>query len=83
MPSNKYKSAIHRYARLNEKKEIRPANLDDEQLSMLSEYVINDWLSTNAEVQKEIQPYLQFRDKIVIIDGVAIKGKRIIVPALL
>ena len=37
--------------------EPRLPTLDDEHLGMLSEYVLHGWLSTKAEVQKELQPY--------------------------
>ena len=31
------------------------------------------------EVQRDLQPYWSFRDKIVVIDGIIMKGKRIII----
>ena len=62
---------------------IRSVTIDDEYLSMLSEYVLCSWPSTRADVKKDIQQYWLFRDKIVIIDRIASKGRRIIIPALL
>ena len=59
------------------------ATLDGEHLGMLSELMLYSWPSTKTEVQKELQPYLLFRDEIAIIDRIAMKGKRIIVLAAL
>ena len=49
---------------------------------------IVDWLSrqacqppTRAEVQKELQWYWSFIDEIAIIDVIAMKGERIIIPS--
>ena len=63
--------------------EIRSATVDNEQLSMLSEYVLHSWPSMRAVVQKELQMYWSFRDDIVIIDGITIKDERIITPVSL
>ena len=59
----------------------RLATLDDKYIGLLSELVLHSWPSTEAEVQKDLQPYWSFRDKIAIIDGIAVKGRRIIIPA--
>ena len=50
-------------------------------LGMLLEYVLCGWLSTKATVPKELQPYRSFIDEITIIDGIAMTGRRITVPA--
>ena len=63
--------------------QIRLATLDYEPLGILSGYVCHNWPSTKAEVQKQLQPCWLFKDEIAIFDGIAMKGKRIIVPALL
>ena len=38
------------------------------------------WL-VQAEIQEELQLYLSFRDEISSIDWIALRGKRIILPA--
>ena len=43
---------------------------------MLLEYVFNGWPSRKAEVQ-DLQPYWSFRDEILIIDRITMKGRRI------
>ena len=62
--------------------EIRHATLEDDKMGALSTCVIHGWPSTRTEVIKE-QPYLSFRDEVVVIDGIAIKGRiRKISPSL-
>ena len=41
--------------------------------------MLHDWPVTKAEVQKELEPYLSFRDEIAVIDRTAMKGIRMIV----
>ena len=60
--------------------EIRLATLDNEHLGMLSEYILHGWLSTKSEVQKDLHHTGHYKE-IGIIDGIVMKGRRIIVPA--
>ena len=55
----------------------------DGHLGMLSELALHCWPSKKAEVQKDLQPYWSFKDEIPIIDGIAVKGRRTIVPSAL
>ena len=64
-------------------KEIRMATQDNEHLVMVSEDVLFSWPLVKAEIQKELHPYLSFKAEISIIDGIAMKGRRIIVPEAL
>ena len=50
---------------------------------MLSELILHHWPSTKPEVQEDLQPYWSFRAKIAITDGIAMKSRRIIIPAAL
>ena len=43
----------------------------------LAELLLHGLLSTKAEVQMELQPYMSFIDKIIIIDGIGMKDKSI------
>ena len=63
--------------------DVRLATLENEHLGMLSAYVVHDWPSAQAEDWKELQPYRSSRDKIVIIDGIAMKSRIIIIPTSL
>ena len=57
--------------------EIRKAMSCDEYIGMLSELILCVWPST------KLQPYWSIRDEIAIIDGIAMKGRRIIIHAVL
>ena len=61
----------------------RSATIDDEHLRMLSEYVSCGWSSMRAEICKLIHLYWSFRDEIVVIDGIALKGERIMITVSL
>ena len=50
---------------------------------MLLELTPHGWPSFQDEVQKDLQPYWTFRDEIAIIDSIAVKGRRIIIPVVL
>ena len=49
---------------------------------MLSKYILYRWQLTKAELQKETQSYWSFRDEIVVIDMIAVKGIIITIPTL-
>ena len=61
--------------------EIKIAVVYDECIVMVSELIVFCWPSTKAEVQKDLQPYWTFRDEIAVIDGIAMRGGRIIIHA--
>ena len=63
--------------------EMRIVTLEDENLSALAELVLHVCPSTKAEIHNELQPYWSFREEKAIIDGIAIKGRMIIIHALL
>ena len=58
---------------------VHESRRDDELLEILSERVIHGWPLTKAEVQKVPQLYWLFRDEITIIDGIVMKGVRIMI----
>ena len=45
-------------------------------IAVLPNYVMCGWSSTKCEIQKETQPYCSFRDEILVMDGIMIKGRR-------
>ena len=63
--------------------EHRFANLENDHIGMLSIYMIHGCPSTRTEVTKEAQQYWSFRDKVGVIDRIAIKGRTIIIPAFI
>ena len=38
------------------------------------------WPSTEPEAQRKLQLYWSFRDDIAVTDGIAITGRRIVIP---
>ena len=60
--------------------ETRIAMLDNENTVMLSELILCSWPSIKAEVQKDMQPFLSYRDDIIIIDHADMRCRRKITP---
>ena len=71
------------YQTARKTEEIREVILEDKHLSALAELFFQSWLYTKAEIQNKLQLYWSFRNKIVIIDRIAIKERRIIIPTAL
>ena len=63
--------------------EIREVTLWDEHLSALAELVPCSWSSIKTEVQKELQLHWSLRNELAVTDGIAIKGRRIIITTSL
>ena len=63
--------------------EIRHVTIEDDHIGALSIYGMHDCPSTKAEVIKEVQMYWSFRDEVEVIDWIAMKGRKIIIPATL
>ena len=62
--------------------EIRHATCDNDNVSIMSAYMIKEWPSTKANV-KELQPYWPFTDNIAVTGRATFKGRRIIMPSSL
>ena len=63
--------------------ESRHVTKEDGHMGALSTYMRHGWPSNRAEVLKGVQPYWFFRDEVVVIDRIEIKGRRIIGSASL
>ena len=64
--------------------EVGEMALEDEHLSSThTECILGGWTSMKTEVQKRQQHYRSFKDEIAITDRIAIKVKRINIPASL
>ena len=50
------------------------------ELQMLQAYIIRGWLQNKDDLEPTLQGYLPIRHELAIIDGVAMKGKQIIIP---
>ena len=57
--------------------------LNDTDLQDLNMYVIKGWPSGRADIKQDTQPCKTFRDKQVMIEGVAMKCRLIIIPTQL
>ena len=55
----------------------------DLELQCLKNTVISGWPDTRMECPSHIVPYWNYRDEISIVDGILIKGNRIIIPKVL
>lgn len=53
----------------------------DPVLSQLSELVNNGWPESMQDLPESVQPYWCFRDELAIMDGLVMKGSRVIVPS--
>ena len=63
--------------------EISHGTPKDDHIGVLLMYVIHRWPSPRSEVIKEVQPYWSSRDEVAVIDWIAMKDRRIIIPASL
>ena len=52
-------------------------------LQRLKPEIMKGWLHSKVEVQHRIQKYWPLRHELVMIDGIAMKGKQIIIPSIL
>ena len=55
----------------------------DTYLQELKAYIINDWPHKKEDVTHNIQKYLAISPELAMIDGVAVKGKQVIIPSQL
>ena len=60
--------------------EIQQASLRDGHLQQLKRFIIAGWPNTKDELHTNIRPYWLYRDKLVVIDGIILKGRHIVIP---
>ena len=53
------------------------------QVSTSTESIHHKWWLTKADVKHDIHPYLTFHDDLTVIDGIVLKGRRIVIPTSL
>ena len=63
--------------------QIQQASAQDEHLQCLKNYIIAGWPSTKEDLHSDLRPYWSYRDDLAVIDGVVMKGRCIIIPAVL
>ena len=54
---------------------IQQASTQDDHLQYLKNYIIAGWLSTKNKLDNSLKPYWSYRDELVVIDGVMLKGR--------
>ena len=60
--------------------EIQQASSQDDHLQQLKKFIIAGWPDTKDELHANIRPYWPYRDELVVIDGVILKGRCIVIP---
>ncbi|KAJ8333874.1 hypothetical protein SKAU_G00411930 [Synaphobranchus kaupii] len=60
--------------------EIRAATAQDEQLSVLRQVILSGWPESNKQCPPAVADYWNHREEISEIDGILLKGEKIIVP---
>ena len=53
----------------------------DEELQMLVRYINSGWPAKHSECSESIRKYFNFRDELSVVDGLILKGNRIVIPA--
>ena len=52
----------------------------DPELIQLSKLIVSGWLDRQSEVSDFVKAYLNFRDELSLLNGVVLKGSRIVIP---
>ena len=63
--------------------QIQQASVQDDHLQCLKDIIITGWLSTKDKLHSDLRPYWSYRDDLVVINGVVMKGRCIIIPVVL
>ena len=61
--------------------ELKEATSQDETLSAVSHYIKNGWPDEKREVARLARPYFNYREELVLEDGIVLKGTRLVIPA--
>ena len=63
--------------------QIQQATVQDKHLQCLKNIIISGWLATKYQMHINIRPYWSYKDDLAVIDGIAMKGRHIIIPKVL
>ena len=61
-------------------KQLQSENMKDPEMIMLQHMVIEGWPQKRTDVSSLVSKYWNYRDKVSILDGVLLKGHRVIIP---
>ena len=59
--------------------EIQWASSQDSHLQQLKSLIITGWLDSKDELHVDLRPYWSYRDELVVIDGIILKGRCLII----
>ena len=59
--------------------EIKQTSAQDNHLQQLKSFIIAGWPDTK-ELNADLRPYWSYRDELVVIDGIIVKGGHIVIP---
>ena len=59
--------------------EIQHASSQDAHLQQLKKFIIAGWPNTKDELHADVRPYWPYREELVVIDGVILKGWHIVI----
>ena len=62
---------------------IKHVTRDDPVLQTLKQYIQDGFPENKASCAESVQDYFNFREELVVIDGLIVKGHRIIIPSAL
>ena len=60
--------------------EIQQALSQDNHLQQLKSFIITGWPDSRDKLHADLRPYWSYRDELVVIDGIILKGRCIIMP---
>ena len=59
---------------------LREETKDDSTLAELTDFIITGWPDSMQDLPQHLHPYWCFRDELTILDGLVMKGNRVIIP---
>ena len=60
--------------------ELQQASSQDDHLQKLKNIIIAGWPNSKDKISEELKSYWSYRDELVVIDGIILKGRCIIIP---
>ena len=69
--------------RANRLQTIQTETKNDPELSQLIKFILQGWPKSMQDVPVDLHPYWSLRDELAVIDGVVLKGQRVIIPTSL
>ena len=63
--------------------QIRVATAKDSTLLLVMDYIQKGWPTDQSDVENSVMPYFQFRDELIVEDGLVLKSDRVVIPAAL